>query len=177
MANRTAIRQTNRKTFTLLFGLALVLPFSGCYTSDQEVIPANAAEATPYKSDVVSLGEDGDMHLHRSPGSQGYTFTQTKKGDSSVKTGTLRAFAVKKGIYAVQIKYDDENSYDIAFCRLTSTKFVVMDPKPDAAVEKLADRYHVTTKLLNGLSGNPADILSFLRALKDVQFEKVKESN
>src|ERR1700684_2090735 len=74
----------------VLLVLLLCLPFAGCYQADQEVIPANVAEALPYNPDKVSLQEDGDMLLHRQASGHDYAFTQTKKDGSNLQKGTLR---------------------------------------------------------------------------------------
>jgi hypothetical protein len=163
---------TATKVLVLLF---LCLPLVGCYQSDHEVIPAKMAEIMPYKSNTVSLGEDGDILLSRAPSSKDYAVRQTKKDDARVKVGTLRAMRIKGNIYAVQMKYDEDNSYDIVFCRINANNYEVLDPKSNDAVQALAKRYNVSLKDQTDLSGSPQDMLEFLKAHKDLEFEKIKQ--
>lgn len=158
----------------LLGVLFLCLPFVGCYQSDHEVIPAKVAETMPYRSNRVSLGDDEEMLLSRSTSSNDYGVRQTKKGDPSVKIGTLRVMRIKGNIYAVQMKYDDGNSYDIVFCRINANNYEPLNPKSDDAVQALAHRYNVNLKNQLDLSGNPRDMLNFIKAHKDLEFEAVK---
>ena len=158
----------------ILLVLLLCLPFAGCYQADQEVIPANVAETLPYKPDKVDLQEDGGMVLHQPASGHDYAFTQTKKDGSNVQKGTLRVMRVKGSIYAVQLKYEDENSYDVLFCQIGANKFEIMEPKSDDAVLKLADRYKVHIKNGNNLSGEPGSLLDFIKAHKELIFQPFK---
>lgn len=78
------------------------------------------------------------------------------------------------------MKFDDENSYDILFCKITANNFEIMEPKSDEAVQALAHRYNVKLtrdiRTGNDLSGEPGDILNFLKAHKDLEFQKFKET-
>jgi hypothetical protein len=164
----------------ILMVLLLCLPLTGCYQTNQEVVTSAVAENMPYKSNKVSLQADGDMFLSRSKSSNDYHFRHTKPDDPNDRTGTLRVMSVKGSIFAVQTKYDDENSYEILFCKITAKNFEIMEPKSDEAVQALARRYNVnlTTNIKTGndLSGDPREILNFLKAHKDLEFQKFKES-
>jgi len=178
-----ALDEMNARPFTLrtfkTFATVLVcVLLAGCYQTSKEVITSAVADPLPYKSNKVSLQADGDMFLSNPTSKNTYPFRYVKPDDPDARTGTLRVMRVKGTIYAVQLKYDDEKSYDILFCKITSKHFGIVEPKSDEAVKALARRYKVnlTSDIGDDLSGDPQDILAFLKAHKTLEFQTPKET-
>jgi hypothetical protein len=171
-----AIGTGKPRAIKVMVALLLCLPFTGCYTSNGEVITSQAAEAMPYTATTVDLQADGKLELTHKPGGNDYAFRHTKSDDPTGRAGTIRGIHIKGNIYAVQMKYDDESSYDIAFCRLHAGSFELVVPKSDSAVKALAAQDKVAfTGLLGALTGDPADVLKFIRDHKQIEFKKFKD--
>jgi len=182
MGLNTVNKRASSKPATVGSFLAalLCLVFTGCYQTNQEVITSSVAEVLPYNAEKVSLQADGDMFIKPSTTGHDYKVRYIKPNDPDVKTGTLRVMRVKGNIFAVQTKYDGENFYDILFCKITANNYQIMEPVSDEAVHALAHQNNVNLtmdiKTGNDLSGNPHEILNFLKAHKDLKFREFKET-
>jgi hypothetical protein len=143
----------------------------------KEVIPTDLGEVMPYTLDHATMDKGGKMYFSRVSFSHDYRFRDESKdsADEPNKTGTFRVMRIKDDIYAVQARYDNEDNYDIVFYRITSNHFEVVQPSSKEAVQALARRYSVKLDDDDDLSGDRSDMLNFLKAHKELDFEKPKD--
>lgn len=156
----------------------LCAALAGCYESSKSVISSDIATEIPYRSDHAELGDhgkDGTMYINKDPYSNEYHFKEDAKAIEAdvfgCAAGVFRAIPVKEDIYALQVKCDtDDDSYDIVFYRIHTDTFSGTDPADDDAVKSLAARYNVAMSGDN-LTGDPKDILGFIRAHSELKFK------
>ncbi len=145
----------------------LVSVIGGCYAVEQEVILASDAE------DVYGLpgnytwsGDDaGKTTISAVPDSNDYRFRTVS--DDDVESGYLRAINLRGDIYVIQVKYDDDPDYYIAFYEFSYGDFTALDIDESTVdlahqskVEIEYDYYYYTDWLV----GSRRDILNFLLA-------------
>jgi hypothetical protein len=159
---------------------ALCLLVCGCYEVSQEVIPTDAGEVLPYAYSSANLSQGGSLTLSKSGSDNDYRFQSVSKTGEK-RSGSFRAMRVKGDVFAVQLRYDDEQDYDIFFEQITSNHFQGMDPAEDSDVAGLAKRHSVSMDedpmddQTWDLGGTPSDILGFIKAHSEFDFEPSKD--
>jgi hypothetical protein len=154
---------------------AALVALTGCYEVEREIIPGNLGEVIPYRNNPIPWAEGGQTWLSPSGAGNDYRFEDRRDGED--KTGTLRAMRVVRDIFAVQLRYDDENSYYVLFYRATAAQVRQVEVASEAEMKALARRFRVTVDDdgfgSTSLSGTPADLLAFIRGHAQLAFRDV----
>ena len=193
-----ATGRTARKIFSTpaarlgLAGLALtaLILLSGCWdVGKQAVITTEAADPIPYSGNQF-VDSDGDTYTwSQSGGGTTYRYRETSKSGHTTN-GELRVMNIRDNIYAVQLKSDSEDSYEVELFSITSSNIteVEISTDDDALANSIAHRSGLENGSVesngdtagvdnskdvltaNELYGTPEQILGFLRGLKEVRF-------
>lgn len=171
-------------------GALCLIALSGCWDVGKEaVITWNVAEAIPYSGNQY-VTPDGDTYTWAQTGtSHDYRYTETDKNGQSVETGQLRVMNIRDNIYAVQMKSDSDDTYNVELFAISSSGITKMQisASDDAAANSIARQNGIGNVDTVGaaaagqqmndvltadqLTGTPDQILGFLRGLSAVHFE------
>lgn len=151
---------------------AAILTAAGCYETDFEVIDASSAVAVYGLPGSYTPDAGGSLTISAVPDSNDYRFREVSK-DNKVSTGYIRMVPLKGDIYIVQVKYDDEKGYILAFYQFTSDRHyeLLIPDVDDSRLNQLAAQHNVTLDLdFMSLDGSRNNIMAFLRAHASLPF-------
>ncbi|MBM3504264.1 MAG: hypothetical protein FJX65_10360 [Alphaproteobacteria bacterium] len=166
-----------RRGVTRIVAAIAMLLVSACYEVGREVIPASAGVQIPEAISPITWNNGGSVQFSFVPATRDYRFSE-RSADGSVHNGSVRAMPVRDNIYALQVLYDGSRNYEIYFLQVTATRVEWMSPQGNLV--ELGRRYAVNFTEpendeqwdMNRLEGNPANLLAFLRAHRELRFEK-----
>ena len=162
---------------TVLLLVIVVFFLTGCYESEQEIISASDAQAIFGLAGTHPNPEDPDevMTITAVPNSNDYRVKEVS--EEGMSYGYIRAIHLRENIYIFQLKGDDQSSYSIYIVLFKNKEFIPLQVDDFDDVYRLARQYGVklSDKLdeFDGgftLSGNRINILSFLKAHKNLDF-------
>jgi hypothetical protein len=149
--------------------LVLALLLAGCYEVAQEVIPAATGIELPIQSPIT--WDDG--------GRTEFTWVETTGDyrfvDKDGETGSARGIHIRDDLYLIQVRYDSEATYGLYFFVITPSRIDMV--LPIDTVDDLAARYGVTLSDDDAgefdyvLGGSPENIIAFLRAHAELEFD------
>ncbi len=161
------------RLLALLTFLALMLVMVGCYTLDGgEKISASLGDPLPYSYSSADLGSGGKLYISRTGNYNDYNYRE--EGTSNDGSGTFRLLHIKDDIYAVEVHRASAGS-NLMFYRITSNHFSSTDFASISGAKSLAAHYRVTVledAFGDSVSGEPGDVVAFLRACRSLEFKQ-----
>ncbi|MBM3504263.1 MAG: hypothetical protein FJX65_10355 [Alphaproteobacteria bacterium] len=148
---------------------------AACYETTFEAIPVSAGVAVPGLVGPLNSNDGASAQFTYVPATRDYRFSD-RSADGRVRNGTARAMPIRGNIYALQVLFDGHRTYEIYFFQWADRRLTWMMPR---GYSELAETFDVTLDTsadmdieLERLDGDPEDVLEFLRAHRELEFDK-----